>query len=121
MIGPHGRFGLCPHRREDVVEALRTFHGAEGFQCVSRTDDRIEFSRHRWLRDRMVIAIHEEEEVDGYIQTKVVLSFALNPLRHPFASSRPSMDVTRVDYAIVEHLTSVLGHVPATSTKRRAG
>lgn len=67
----------------------------------------------------MLINIDEEEEINGNIFTKIVLSFALNPLRHPFASSRPSIDVTRVDYAISDHLIAILGHAQATSDNKR--
>ena len=83
---------------------------------MSRTDDRIEFSRHWWLKDRMLIEINEEEEMtyedgrSGYIYTKVVLALGLNPVRHPFPMSRPSIDLIRVDSAITDHFISILGH-----------
>ena len=99
-----------------MIETFRSFHGAEGFKVVRRADQRIEFSRHLWLKDRILIEIDEEVEISDengtnpYTYTEVTLSLTLNSFRHPFAASRPSIDLIRVDSAITDHFISTLGH-----------
>ena len=106
MTLTHGFLTLLPFPPAQVAEAMRSFEGALGFQCRSRTANEIHLSRHAFLCDRFEIAIGPHPERAD--ETAISGSLRLHPLRHPFARRRPSPDSFGMNRAITAHLHPLL-------------